>query len=106
MLDLSQCNVIKVLVVVDGVAERVVVTLIDVDVVEGLVDGDIVVLLDVLEVCLDEGKLVGLFEECDGAGVVDARHEDNEQVVEQKRLVLQVELDRLVEELCVRNLPP
>ena len=45
-----------------------------------------------------------LLEEVDGSGVVHARREDEQQVVEQQRLVVQVELQRLVVQLDVRHL--
>ena len=45
-----------------------------------------------------------LLEEVDRSGVVHARREDEQQVVEQQRLVVQVELQRLVVQLDVRHL--
>ena len=45
-----------------------------------------------------------LAEEHDGAGVVKTRRQDEEQIVDEQRLVVQVELHRLVVQLHVCNL--
>ena len=48
--------------------------------------------------------MAGLLEEVDGAGMIHARCQHEQQVVEQQRLVVEVKLQRPVVDLNVRHL--
>jgi len=60
--------------------------------------------LDSPEVWLDEWNVAGLLEEVDGAGMIHAWRQHQQKVVEKKRLVVQVELQRAVVDLDVCDL--
>jgi hypothetical protein len=71
--------------------------------VEGLVDRLVVQILHRPEVRLDQLQVSGFGEERHRSGVVHPRRQHQQQVVQQQRLVVQVELYRLVVELDVGN---
>lgn len=91
-------------IVVDRGTQSVKVLLLDQELVVRLVDGLDVALLDRDEVRLDQGQVVELLEDANDAGVVHTRSEDGQEVVDQRGLVVVVELDALVVVLGVGNL--
>eukprot|EP00050_Salpingoeca_kvevrii_P006202 m.287993 g.287993 ORF g.287993 m.287993 type:complete len:381 (+) comp11879_c0_seq1:284-1426(+) len=101
---LSELDVVKVLVLVDRLAQRLVVALLNQERVKRLVDRLVVVGLHLEQVGLDKRKVVCADEKVHGTGMVDARNEDRQHVVEEQRLVVQVELNGLVVELSVGDL--
>ena len=60
--------------------------------------------LDGSEVRLHQWNVAGFLEEVDGAGMIHARHQDQQKVVEQQRLVVEVELQCSVVDLDVGHL--
>ena len=64
----------------------------------------IVLILYTLEVWHHKRHLVGLPEETDRPRVVQSGHQHLQQIIQQHRLVVQVELDRLIVQLNIRHL--
>lgn len=101
---LGKSNGVKIIKGVDGFSERFVILFLDENLVEGLVHGLVVVSLDGAEVRLNELEVVEAREEGHCACVVETRCEDHQEVVDEQRLVVEVELQGLVVELDVRHL--
>ena len=101
---LCQRYVIKVIICVDGCPQALVILLINEQVVQGLVNSFVVVLLHRTQVWLDQWNLVDTVKEGDGPRVVKPWREDHQQVVEEQRLEVQVELYGFVVELNVGDL--
>ena len=61
-------------------------------------------ILNSTEVGFDQGDLVDFLEEADSPGVVHAGCEHQQQIIEEQRLIVKVELQCLVVQLYVGNL--
>ena len=72
--------------------------------VEGLIDSLVVVSLHRAKVWLDQLEVANASEEGNAACVIEARGENNQQVVDKQGLVVEVELKGLVVELNVGDL--
>ncbi|GKT40436.1 uncharacterized protein ColSpa_00617 [Colletotrichum spaethianum] len=100
----GKVNRIVVVVVLNRVAERLVVLLLDQKVVDSIVDRALVLALHVDEERLDERQVVALLEHLDHTVHIDARSERLEQVRKQGRVLLKVEVDGAVVDLQVGDL--
>ena len=101
---LCQRNVVEVVKCLNGRTHTLVVLLVYEEVVESLVDGLVVVVLHGAQVRLHQWQVVELREEVDGARVVHARRQHQQEIVEQQRLVVKVKLQCLVIQLNVGHL--
>ena len=101
---LSEGNRIKVFKTVNGFSETLVVLFLNKHLVEGLVDGFVVVGLHSAEVRFHKLEVTGTGEEADTTSVIQSGRQHNEEVVDQKRLVIQVERQRTVVQLNIGNL--
>lgn len=95
---LSQSDRVVVVEAVDGVAEGVVVLLINKDAIVRIIDSLDIQVLNCNEVRLDEGQVVvpRSIEHANNAGVVDSWGEDSEEVGQKEGLLLEVEAQGLV----------
>ena len=101
---LSQSDCVEVLESVDGFSEPLVILLLDEHLVQGLVDGLVVIGLHGAQVGLHQVEVAALGEEADGSGVVETRGKHHQKVVEHQWLVVEVELQRAIVELDVGHL--
>jgi hypothetical protein len=89
-------NRVQIAVCRRGILEGFVIFFLDVEFVEGIVDGFDVFGLDGDEVGFDEGDIIGFLKHADDAGMVDAGGEDGEEVCEEGGMLLEVKVEGFV----------
>ncbi|KAI6757104.1 hypothetical protein HG531_002929 [Fusarium graminearum] len=100
----SQLCGIVVVVVLNRVAKGLVILLLDQKIVDGLVHNTLVLRLHVQQERLDERKVVVLLEDLDNTVDIDTGSESGEEVSEERRMLLNVELDSTVVDFQVGHL--
>jgi hypothetical protein len=101
---LGKVNGVVVVVVVDGVPERLVVLLFDQKIVEGVVNLTLVLRLNIKEEGLDQRNVVGLDKHADNAVDVDSGSQRLQKVRQESWLLLKVETQRSVVDFHIASL--
>ena len=100
----GKSHLIEVVVTVDGLAEILVVLLLNVELVEGVVDVGEVSALDALQVVHSEGDAVGSLQLADDASVVQVVLDEGEETRQEHGMLSQDEVDGTVVQLVVVHL--
>mmetsp|Transcript_12313 Transcript_12313/g.34247 ORF Transcript_12313/g.34247 Transcript_12313/m.34247 type:complete len:266 (-) Transcript_12313:4212-5009(-) len=99
-----ELQLVEVVVRLNGVPQTLKVMLLNEQVIDRFVDSHEVGLLHRKEVWLHQRKVLPLSHDVHDPRVVDSRREDSQEVAQKERVLVQVEGDRLVEQISVGDL--
>ncbi|CAI6082879.1 unnamed protein product [Clonostachys chloroleuca] len=100
----SQLNSIVVVIVLNGVAESLVIFLLNKQIIDSLVHNTLVLNLDIEQERLDQGEIIVLLEDLDDTVNIDTGSEGSQEVGQQRRMLLDVKLDGTVVDFEIGNL--